>query len=231
MNNVDHGHDGDGQTSDSHAGHGHGNDRGWAGARRYLKQIDRLWRSAVNDAVVAEVAPTPGERAVDIGAGMGAGAMVAVGTGATVVAVEPTPFLRRVLRLRRLVSRGRSRLVVAEGAAEQLPVADRTVDAMWAVNSMHHWVDPDLAAAELARALRPGGRILLVDEDFTDPSHPDASRFAERDHGPHRHGFTAVDAEAMERRLTDAGLVDVEAGRRSLAGRPVLAVSARSPFD
>lgn len=231
MNDIDHEHHGHGPGDPGHGdhGHGHANDRGWAGAKRYLKQINRMWSSVINDAVVAEVAPTPGERIVDIGAGLGAGVMVAARTGAMVVAVEPTPFLRRILRLRRLLSRARARIVVAEGAAENLPVADRSVDAVLAVNTMHHWVDPDVAAGELARALRPGGRILLVDEDFSDPSHPDAARFAERDHGPHRHGFSPVAAEAMERRLTEAGLIEVEAGKRVLSGRPALAVTGRLP--
>jgi SAM-dependent methyltransferase len=221
----DHGH-GHGHGTGEEHGHGHVGDRGWAGAKRYLRQIDRLWSSELNHAVVAEVAPLPGERVVDIGAGIGAGVVVAAGSGALVVAVEPTPFLRRALRLRRLVSRSRSRIVVMDGAAENLPVADRSIDAVWAVNTMHHWVDPEAAAAELGRILRPGGRILLVDEDFDDPAHPDAARFAEHDHGPRHHGFSMVDAEAMGRRLAGAGLATEAAGRQVLAGRPVLAVRA-----
>jgi SAM-dependent methyltransferase len=219
-----------GHPEEHEHGHGHVKDQGWAGAKRYLKQIDRLWSSEINELVVGEVAPVPGERVVDIGAGMGAGAIVAARTGAVVVAVEPTPFLRRVLRLRRLFSRSRSRIVVAEGAAEKLPVADRTADAIWAVNTMHHWIDPVAAVTEVVRILRPGGRVLLVDEDFQDPAHPEAARFAEGNHGPQRHGFAAVDAEAMGARLAQAGLADVEAGRRVIGGRPVLAVSGRATF-
>lgn len=187
-----------------------------------------MWRSELNDAVVAMVAPSPGERVIDIGAGMGAGVIAAAGTGAVVTAVEPTPFLRRVLRLRRLVHRARSRIVIVDAAAENLRVAEASIDGAWAVNSMHHWVDPAAAAGELARVLRPGARVVLVDEDFADPAHPDAARKAAKGHGPHRHGFSPVDAETMADDLITAGLIDVRAGKQTLADRPALVVTARA---
>ena len=179
-----------------HRHHGHENDQGIRGALRYLRWLPRMWRSAINDAVVDLVDPQPGERGVDIGAGMGAGAIRAAGAGTHVIAVEPTPFMRRVLTVRRSLSRRRANIEVADGAAEQIPVDDRSIDAIWAVNTMHHWVDVERGVAEIARVLRPNGRILLVDEDFTDPSHPDYERFGS-DHDNEHHGFTMVDAETM----------------------------------
>lgn len=230
----DHSHQhGDDQHGDSHQhggghqhGHGHANDRGFAAIRRYLKQTPRMWHSELNDVVVAEIEPVPGERVLDIGAGMGAGVMAAAGTGAVITAIEPTPFLRRVLTLRRLLSGGRSRIVIIDGAAEDLQVADASIDGAWAVNAMHHWVDQEAAARELARVLRPGARVVLVDEDFADPTHPDAARKAAKGHGPHRHGFSPVEADTMAGHLTDAGLVDVEAAKTTMAGRPALVVTA-----
>lgn len=208
-----------------HDAHGHANDQGIMGALRYLRWLPEMWRSPINDAVLDLVDPQPGERVVDIGAGMGAGAILAATTGAVVIAVEPTPFMRRVLRTRRLLTRRRHNIQVAEGSAEQIPVGDRTIDAIWAVNTMHHWVDIENGVAEIARVLRPGGRILLVDEVFTDPSHPDHQRFG-TDHDTKGHGFTMIDAETMGRRLREAGLIDVDASHRHLAGRPVIRVAA-----
>ena len=66
------------------------------------------------------------------------------------VAVEPTPYMRRVLSVRRLGQRARSRIEVVDGAAEATGLADASVDAAWAVNSMHHWTDADAAVRELA---------------------------------------------------------------------------------
>jgi ubiquinone/menaquinone biosynthesis C-methylase UbiE len=189
-----------------------------------------MWRSDINDAVVEMIDPQPGERVVDIGAGMGAGTVVAARSGASVVAVEPTPFLRRLLACRRWLQHSRDNITVVDSTAEQLPANDDTVDAIWAVNTMHHWSDPRSGAVEIARALRPGGRVMLVDEDFTDPNHPDHERFgSEHDDDGHHHGFTMVEAEQMGALLGSAGLVEVDAANRAVAGRPSIVITAKAP--
>ena len=66
-----------------HHDHGHENDQGVKGALRYLRWLPQMWRSPINDAVVDLVDPQPGERVVDVGAGMGAGAMRAAATAPT----------------------------------------------------------------------------------------------------------------------------------------------------
>jgi ubiquinone/menaquinone biosynthesis C-methylase UbiE len=187
-----------------------------------------MWHSDINDAVIELVRPIVGERVLDIGAGMGPGTVLAARTGASVVAVEPTPFMRRTLAVRRCFLRDRARVTVMDGAAEHLPVADASIDAVWAVNSMHHWVDAQQAAGEIARVLRPGGRVVLVDEDFDDPAHPDHERFASTRSENHRHHFEVVDLERRGRLFAAAGLVDVDARAKDLRGRPVRAVTARA---
>ena len=88
---------------------------------------------------------------------------------------------------------------------------------------MHHWVDVERGVAEIARVLRPAAGLLLVDEVFTDPSHPDHERFGtDHDH----HGFTMVDADQMGDLLRAAGLTDVDASTDRIAGRPVIGVAA-----
>jgi SAM-dependent methyltransferase len=229
----------DGGHRDHHQHHGHHNDQGVKGALRYLRLFPTMWRSPINDAVIDLVEPRANERVVDIGAGMGAAAIRAAARGSRVVAVEPTPFLRRVLRARRFGSRHRHLIDVVDGAAERIPAADRSIDAVWAVNTMHHWVDLDQGIVEIARVLRPTGRLLLVDEVFTDPSHPDHHRFGAASIGGsdgnnsagggdgEHHGFTMIDADEMGRLLRAAGLVNVEAATARIAGRPVIRVAAR----
>ena len=218
------GHDHEGHGHEGH-GHGHENDQGLKGALRYLRWAPSMWKSEINTAVIALVAPTEGEQCIDIGAGVGAGAVVAARTGATVMAAEPTPFLRRVLVGRRWLQRHRIVLNVVDGTAESLPVADASIDAIWAVNTMHHWLSLEQGVAEIARVLRPGGRMVLVDESFLDPTHPEYKRFAADSDGDHHHGFTMVGAEQMRGLFAAAGLEGVETSNRQLAGRPVIAVT------
>ena len=215
-------------THHDHGHHGHENDQGIKGALRYLRWLPQMWRSAINDEVVDLIDPEPGERLVDIGAGLGAGAVRAAAAGASVIAVEPTPFMRRVLVIRRTFSRHRADLEVVDGAAEGIPAADGSVDVIVAVNTMHHWLDVERSVAEIARVLRPGGRILLVDEDFDNPSHPEHERFGS-DHDHEHHGFTAVDARQIADLLRAAGLTDVEPLDRTIAARPVIGVAVNVP--
>jgi ubiquinone/menaquinone biosynthesis C-methylase UbiE len=184
-----------------------------------------MWTSPVNRAVIALLDIGAGERVLDVGAGMGAGAVLAAQTGARVVAVEPTPFLRRVLRMRRLGQRARRRIEILDGAAEHLPVPDGSVDAAWAVNAMHHWTDLESAVAELARVLRPGGRVLLVDEDFDDPAHTDHDRVHARRHKQDLE-FPDIDPAVVADLLAAAGFAVQEAATTVAAGQPAKLVRA-----
>lgn len=201
-------HHGDGH------GHGHHHDRGLKAMVRYTRNFNRMWSNKANDHIVDLVDPQAGELVVDLGAGMGPAAVLAVGRGAEVVAVEPTPFMRRILTLRRLGQRGRSRLQVMDGTAEKIPVADGAANAVWAVNSVHHWHNLSVAATEIARVLAPGGRVVLVDEDFDHPDHERNTKPRKESHSDHlhKHQMKPVDASTMAEHLIDAGLVDVEAG-------------------
>lgn len=52
---------------------------------------------------------------------------------------------------------------IRRGSLEALPIPDGTLDAVTCVLVLHHLPAPGVALAEAARALRPGGRLLLVD--------------------------------------------------------------------
>ena len=99
------------------------------------------------------------------------------------------------------------------------------MDALWTVNTMHHWTDLDAAVHELARVLHPGGRVLLVDEDFDSPAHPAFAHMQERRTHRARH-FTEIDPEAVGKKLIEAGFSGVEGSMGSMAGRPVKMVRA-----
>ena len=110
--------------------HGNAKDRELKSILRYIKIAPRMWRSVVNNAVVDLIDPRPGETVIDIGAGMGPGVMRSARSGAEVMAVDPTPFMRSVMGARRLTSKKRKSIKVVDGAVEALPAADGAIDAL-----------------------------------------------------------------------------------------------------
>ena len=91
----------------------------------YLTGIRRFWSSSDNHFVVEMAAPNRKDHLLDIGAGMGPAVVYAVKLvpAGMVTAVEPSRFMRTILRLRRLANRGRSRIAVHNGTAEALPIS------------------------------------------------------------------------------------------------------------
>ena len=92
---------------------------------------------------------------LDLGAGTGLLAAVVRAAGHEVVAVDPA-----VQMLAELSGRLPGVRVVV-GAAERIPLAAGSVDAVVA-GQAGHWFDPALAAPELRRVLRPGGVVGLI---------------------------------------------------------------------
>ena len=195
------------------------------GFLRYLKLFPKMWRSPVSREVVRAVSPQPGEHVVDIGAGMVPATVLAAKAGAAVLAVDPTRYMRRILAARRLGQRGRNDIRVADGSAESIPVDDHSIDAVWTVNTMHHWTNMDAAIVELARVLRPGGRLVLVDEDFDAPAHPAFAKSQERWAHRHHH-FARIDPAAVAASLIAAGFASAEGSHDSMANRPAKLVRA-----
>ena len=208
--------------------HGHEHDRRLSGLARYLSVLPSMWRSPVSDAVVALARPEQGEHVIDLGAGMGPATVRAAQCGAHVLAVDPTPYMRRILKLRRLGSPHRANITVVEGAAESLPVEAGTIDALWTVNTVHHWTNISSAVGEMRRVLRPGGRVVLVDEDFEDPAHPFYERMNRRRAAQGRH-FDEVDPQAVAALFQQHGFVGVVAGVEKVAGRPAKVMRAMAP--
>jgi ubiquinone/menaquinone biosynthesis C-methylase UbiE len=58
------------------------------------------------------------------------------------------------------------RATVEVGDVTSLPFADDSFDLIVSSLSLHHWDDPRAAVPELARVLRPGGRVYVYDFPF-----------------------------------------------------------------
>jgi len=95
-----------------------------------------------------------------------------LGTGTGLLASALSPFARRVIA----VDRSSEMLVTAaarvgdadnvelrRGELEALPIEDARLDAAFLALVLHYVVDPTEVLREVARALRPGGRLVLLD--------------------------------------------------------------------
>jgi arsenite methyltransferase len=107
------------------------------------------------------LAAARGDRIVELGFGPGRAIRRLVAAGATVVGVDAAPRMVRAAdrRNRRATRSGLVELYVGDGS--RLPVDDATIDGVLSVHTLYFWPDHAAVARELARVLRPGGRLVL----------------------------------------------------------------------
>ncbi len=96
-----------------------------------------------------------GKVVLDLGAGTGKFTRELLATGASVIAVDPVPQM-----LEQLAQVAPDATALA-GTAEQVPLADSTVDAVVCAQAFH-WFATRAALAEIRRVLRPGGVLGLI---------------------------------------------------------------------
>ena len=92
---------------------------------------------------------------VDLGAGTGKLTRSLVALGHRVTAVEPLEEM--LAQLRHAVPGA----TAARGSAEEIPLPDGSADVVTCAQAFH-WFDREVALREMARVLRPGGRLALV---------------------------------------------------------------------
>ena len=131
----------------------------------------------LRDAVCAALAPQPGERVLEVGAGNGYYALevaAALEFGGTIDIVEALPD-RLDEAMRTAHERGLDNVAPTLGDGRYLPFGDASFDAAYMVAALGDVPDQPAALAELGRVLRGGGR-LVVAELHGDPRRVDPAR-------------------------------------------------------
>jgi SAM-dependent methyltransferase len=107
----------------------------------------------------------PGERVVDVGSGAGLDSLIAarmVGPAGRVIGVDMTPAM--LARARTAAAEaGRPNVEFRQGYAEALPVPDGWADVVISNGVLNLMPDKPAALREMARVLRPGGRLQIGD--------------------------------------------------------------------
>jgi SAM-dependent methyltransferase len=129
--------------------------RGFAQATEAYEEGRPTYPAKAAARLARELRLRPGRAVLDLAAGTGKLTALLVGTGATVVAVEPVAEMRGVLE------RALPGVRALPGTAEAIPLADGSVDAVTAGQAFH-WFRGDEALAEIHRVLTPDGGLGLV---------------------------------------------------------------------
>ncbi len=116
---------------------------------------ERLERDLVFDLA----GPVQGRSVLDVGTGDGSYALEAASRGAVVTGVDVDPVMLRAAAQR--ASAMKLDVTFVEGRAEHLPVDGERFDVVLAVTVLCFVEDPAGSYRELARVLRPGGRVVI----------------------------------------------------------------------
>ena len=109
------------------------------------------------------IAPWAARTIVDLGCGTGYWLPGYARDAATVIGVEPDPSLSTIARR---TAATLPRTQVLAGSAERIPLPDDSVDVVHARFAYFFPPGADAGLAEVLRVLRPGGSLVVVDNDY-----------------------------------------------------------------
>jgi ubiquinone/menaquinone biosynthesis C-methylase UbiE len=166
-------------------------------ATQWDQMRQSFFPEATRERAFAEAGVQPGKLAADIGAGTGFVSEGLLKRGLRVIAVDQSELM--LAEMQRKFS-GVSGIEYRIGESENLPIADDTVDFVFANMYLHHVETPPAAIKEMTRILKPGGRLAITD---LDEHHFEFLRTEQHDRWL---GFKRDD---VRRWFEDAGLKDV----------------------
>lgn len=129
--------------------------RAAADDQHYPSTIDpRIWHVKL---VLEHLGDLAGKHVADVGCGKGRFARI-------VKERFPTAQVAAVDLAEAMLSQAPANLQRIAASMTELPLATGSMDAAYATESLEHAVDIPKAVAELARVVKPGGRIVIIDK-------------------------------------------------------------------
>ncbi len=171
----------------------------------YFQQVANRWDQisagyfgkAVRDAAIAKGYLRPEMVVADVGAGTG---FVAAGLAPLVKRVHVVDGSAAMLEVAKKNLEQFTQVEFHEADGSSLPFQDESLDVVYANMFLHHIPEPFSAIREMARVLRPGGRLVITDMD----AHPYA--WLKEEMADVWQGF---EREQVRGWLVEAGLVNV----------------------
>lgn len=144
-------------------------------AQKYFSTVATQWdelrsgffTETMRDDAIARAALSPAAVVADVGTGTGFVLQGLLPYAAKLVGFDASPEMLQVAAENLAAADSdKVQLRVADGA--NLPAENDTFDALFANMYLHHAPDPAQAIAEMARILKPGGRLVITDLDSHD---------------------------------------------------------------
>ena len=143
---------------------------GWLG--RVVASIMERETAAINQHAIALLDPQVGEAVLDVGTGNGLSLRhlaSRVGEGA-IVGVDHSPVMCRRAEKNNKSLIDESRVSVMCACSDDLPFETGHFDAAMSVHTLYFWNPAEPHLKEIARVLRPGGKLVLVFRPDSDPA-------------------------------------------------------------
>jgi len=176
------------------------------GSRKYFETVAPKWDAlrqgffseTVREKAFEAAGAVIGKIASDIGAGSGFVTEGLLMRGLRVIAVDRSEAMLE--EMRRKFGDGAA-VDYRIGEAESLPLADASVDYAFANMVLHHVESPPVAIREMARIVKPGGKLIITDLDRHD------FEFLRTEHCDRWMGFDRPDVVLW---MSEAGLQDIQ---------------------
>ena len=181
--------------------------------------VAKWGKDPTNRMAVEAAGLRPEDVVVDVGCGGGEAVRVAAEhvVRGRVIGVDPTPAMIRIATEQTRGHACADRIHFVEGPAEKLPLESGGASVVLAINSLHHWAQPDAGLDEVWRALAPGGRFFIGDEE------------TETGGWSHAEGDMS-DAIKIQRLVESHGFESVRTSRHTDADAVLLLMEATKPI-